>query len=295
ALGYTMVLPDQEKYSTTRSEMLNQLAYMLGGRAAEELVFHDPTTGAANDIEKATTVARAMVTQFGMTERLGAIRYGKEAGEVFLGRDMGHTRDYSEEIAAAIDEEVRSLIDHAHNEAFEILVDNRDVLDALVTELLEKETLNKEQVAAVFAALRLRPIRPAWTGSERRAPSPLPPVEVPARSGDPVRVGGSMLGAYGLPAPGGTYGEPLPGVGGPPSGSNGPYPNPAPSHSGSNGSSSTPGSSTSGSSAPGSSAPGPVPAGWDPAPSSADPTATPKPADPPNDAPGDAAPPGSGT
>ena len=87
-----MVLPDQEKYSRTRSEMLNQLAYMLGGRAAEELVFHDPTTGAANDIEKATSVARAMVTQYGMTERLGAIRYGQEQGEVFLGRDMGHTR-----------------------------------------------------------------------------------------------------------------------------------------------------------------------------------------------------------
>ncbi|MGB7981443.1 MAG: ATP-dependent zinc metalloprotease FtsH, partial [Candidatus Nanopelagicales bacterium] len=222
ALGYTMVLPDQEKYSTTRSEMLNQLAYMLGGRAAEELVFHDPTTGASNDIEKATAVARAMVTQFGMTERLGAIRYGKENGEVFLGRDMGHTRDYSEEIAAAIDEEVRSLIDHAHNEAFEILVDNRDVLDALVIELLEKETLNKEQVAAIFTQLRLRPLRPAWTGSQRRTPSDRPPVDVPPRLSAPVGAGSSMLGAYGLPAPGSTYGAPLPGIGAPPaSGSTG--------------------------------------------------------------------------
>ncbi len=204
ALGYTMVLPDQEKYSTTRSEMLNQLAYMLGGRAAEELVFHDPTTGASNDIEKATSVARAMVTQYGMTERLGAIQYGKESGEVFLGRDMGHSRDYSEDIAAVIDEEVRSLIDHAHNEAFEILVSNRDVLDALVVELLEKETLNKEDVARIFAALRPQPLRPAWTGSERRAPSDRPPVDVPARVGGPFEAG-SMLGAYGLPAPGGTY------------------------------------------------------------------------------------------
>jgi cell division protease FtsH len=227
ALGYTMVLPDQEKYSTTRSEMLNQLAYMLGGRAAEELVFHDPTTGASNDIEKATAVARAMVTQYGMTERLGAIRYGKENGEVFLGRDMGHTRDYSEEVAAAIDEEVRSLIDHAHNEAFEILVDNRDVLDRLVIELLEKETLNKEQVAAIFTELRLRPSRPAWTGSERRAPSDRPPVDVPERLGEPVPVGGSMLGAYGLPAPGGTYGSPIPGSYGPPA-PDGTYPNPLP-------------------------------------------------------------------
>ena len=215
ALGYTMVLPDQEKYSTTRSEMLNQLAYMLGGRAAEELVFHDPTTGAANDIEKATAVARAMVTQFGMTERLGAIRYGKENGEVFLGRDMGHTRDYSEEVAAAIDEEVRSLIDHAHNEAFETLVDNRDVLDRLVVELLEKETLNKEQVAEIVASLRRRPQRPAWTGSERRMPSDRPPVEVPARQPDAVGAGASILGAYGLPAPGSTYGAPLPGAAAP--------------------------------------------------------------------------------
>ncbi|HEX6888689.1 MAG TPA: ATP-dependent zinc metalloprotease FtsH [Candidatus Nanopelagicales bacterium] len=210
ALGYTMVLPDQDKYSTTRSEMLNQLAYMLGGRAAEELVFHDPTTGAANDIEKATAVARAMVTQYGMTERLGAIRYGKENGEVFLGRDMGHMRDYSEEVAGAIDEEVRGLIDQAHNEAFEILVDNRDVLDALVVELLAKETLNKEQVAEIFEPLRLRPKRPAWTGSERRTPSELPPVEVPPRTTEPVSAG-VQRGAYGLPAaPGSPYGMPAP-------------------------------------------------------------------------------------
>jgi cell division protease FtsH len=181
ALGYTMVLPDEEKYSTTRNEMLDQLAYMLGGRAAEEMVFHDPTTGAANDIEKATAVARAMVTQYGMTERLGAIRYGQDAGEVFLGRDMGHQRDYSEEIAAAIDEEVRSLIDAAHQDAYEILFDNREVLDHLVTELLDKETLDKAAVAEIFIPLRRRPARPAWTGSARRAPSSQAPVDFPIR------------------------------------------------------------------------------------------------------------------
>jgi cell division protease FtsH len=180
ALGYTMVLPDQEKYSTTRSQMLNQLAYMLGGRAAEELIFHDPTTGASNDIEKATGLARAMVTQFGMTERLGAIRYGQEQGEVFLGRDMGHARDYSEEVAGAIDEEVRSLIETAHQEAYEILVNNRDILDRLVLELLEKETLDKGEVEAVFADLRLRSPRPAWTGSTLRQPDVRGPVVAPA-------------------------------------------------------------------------------------------------------------------
>ncbi|MCH9815296.1 MAG: ATP-dependent zinc metalloprotease FtsH, partial [Actinomycetia bacterium] len=179
ALGYTMVLPDQEKYSTTRSEMLNQLAYMLGGRAAEELVYHDPTTGAANDIEKATSLARAMVTQYGMTERLGAIRYGKEEGEVFVGMESGHRREFSEDVAAAIDEEVRGLIEEAHQEAYDILVANRDVLDHLVLELLEKETLDKAQVKAIFEALDLREDRPAWTGSARRAPSARPPVLSP--------------------------------------------------------------------------------------------------------------------
>lgn len=179
ALGYTMVLPDQDKYSTTRSQMLNQIAYMLGGRAAEELIFHDPTTGAANDIEKATAVARAMVMQYGMTERLGAIRYGQEQGEVFLGRDMGHVRDYSEEIAAAIDEEVRSFIETAHQEAYDVLVDNRDVLDALVLALLERETLDKEEIEEIFRELRLREPRPAWTGSARRAPDFRGPIESP--------------------------------------------------------------------------------------------------------------------
>jgi len=177
ALGYTMVLPESDKYSQTRAEMLDQLAYMLGGRAAEELVFHDPTTGASNDIEKATAVARAMVTQYGMTERLGAIRYGQEQGEVFMGRDYGHTRDYSEDVAAAIDQEVRGFIDAAHHEAFEILVENRDVLDALVVELLEKETLDKEEIARIFEPLNRRPIRPAWTGSSRRTPSDRGPVQ----------------------------------------------------------------------------------------------------------------------
>jgi cell division protease FtsH len=180
ALGYTMVLPENDKYSTTRSEMQDQLAYMLGGRAAEEMVFHDPTTGASNDIEKATSVARKMVTQYGMTERLGAIKYGTESGgEVFMGRGTTTGQEYSEQIASAIDEEVRAFIDVAHHEAYEILVENRDVLDALVVELLEKETLNREEIATIFEPLKRRPGRPAWTGSARRSPSARPPVDVP--------------------------------------------------------------------------------------------------------------------
>jgi len=180
ALGYTMVLPEQDKYANTRSELVDQLAYMMGGRAAEELVFHDPTTGASNDIDKATNLARAMVTQYGMTERLGAIRLGSGDAEPFLGRDFGHTRDYSEDIAAIVDEEVSKLISNAHQEAFDILNENRAVLDDLVRALFERETLDRGEVAEVFAPLKLWPERPAWTGSEQRVPSNLPPVTPPA-------------------------------------------------------------------------------------------------------------------
>ncbi|HEY6682684.1 MAG TPA: ATP-dependent zinc metalloprotease FtsH, partial [Propionibacteriaceae bacterium] len=186
ALGYTMVLPEQDKYANTRSELLDQLAYMMGGRAAEELVFHDPTTGASNDIEKATTVARAMVTQYGMTERLGAIKLGSGDAEPFLGRDIGHGRDYSEEVAAIVDEEVSKLISTAHQEAFDILTENRDVLDDLVRALFENETLDRAAVAAVFQPLRLWPKRPAWTGSDERVPSMIPPVTPPPPPAIPV-------------------------------------------------------------------------------------------------------------
>jgi cell division protease FtsH len=179
ALGYTMVLPQDDKYSTTRNEMLDQLAYALGGRVAEELVFHDPTTGASNDIEKATGLARSMVTQHGMSERVGAIKLGRSSGEVFLGRDMGHERDYSEEVASVVDDEVRRLIEAAHDEAWEALVENRVVLDNLVTALLERETLNRADLSEIFADVVKRPERPIWLSSERRLVSDIPPVLSP--------------------------------------------------------------------------------------------------------------------
>src|SRR5690348_16712510 len=171
ALGYTMVMPTDDKYSTTRNEILDQLAYALGGRVAEELVFHDPTTGAANDIEKATSLARRMVTQFGMSERVGAFKLGQSQGEVFLGRDMGHQRDYSEEVAGVVDEEVRRFIEAGHDEAWEILVEHRQVLDDLVLALFEKETLNKDELAEVFRPVHKRPERPVWLSSTRRTVS----------------------------------------------------------------------------------------------------------------------------
>jgi len=181
ALGYTMVLPDDDKYSTTRNQLLDQLAYSLGGRAAEELIFHDPSTGASNDIEKATALARAMVTQYGMTEAIGAIKLGADASEPFMGRDYGHQRDYSESVAATVDAEIRKLIETAHQEAFDILVENRATLDAMVLQLLEKETLNKEEIAVIFAKVNSWPRRPSWTGSATRIPSQQPPVAVPAK------------------------------------------------------------------------------------------------------------------
>jgi cell division protease FtsH len=180
ALGYTMVLPEEDKYSQTRAELLDTLAYAMGGRAAEELVFHDPTTGASNDIEKATAIARAMVTQYGMSEKLGAVKFGQESGEVFLGRDMGHQRDYSEEIAAVVDTEVRTLVETAHHEAWEICVEYRDVLDELVLRLLDKETLNRDELAEIFAPVVKRPQRPHLTGNGRRPLSNQPPVLTPA-------------------------------------------------------------------------------------------------------------------
>ncbi len=187
ALGYTMVLPDEDRYATTRNQMLDQLAYSLGGRAAEELIFHDPTTGASNDIEKATNLARAMVTQYGMTEKIGAIKLGTSDSEPFLGRDYGHQRDYSENVAGIVDLEIHNLIENAHQEAFDILVANREILDSLVVELLERETLLKEDIEKIFKRVKKVKPRPAWTGSPGRIPSDKPPVNLsPAKPQKPV-------------------------------------------------------------------------------------------------------------
>jgi cell division protease FtsH len=176
ALGYTMVLPDEDKYSQSRSQLLDELAYTLGGRAAEELIFHDPTTGASNDIEKASALARAMVTQYGLSEKIGAIKLGSKDGEPFMGMNYGHQRDYSESVAAIVDQEVKSLIESAHLEAYEILENNRDVLDGLVKKLMDKETLEKEEILELFAKVTPRPARAAWTGSPLRKPSNRPAI-----------------------------------------------------------------------------------------------------------------------
>src|ERR1700761_971857 len=179
ALGYTAAAPAEDKFLVSRAEMMDQLAMLLGGRTAEELVFHEPTTGAANDIEKASEVARGMVTQYGMSERLGARKFGAGAREPFLGMERSHSRDYSEEIASAIDEEVRGLLEFAHDEAWSVLVEYREVLDNLVLQLLDKETLSRKQVLEVFATVQKRPLRGSYTGYGKRLPSDRPPVLTP--------------------------------------------------------------------------------------------------------------------
>jgi cell division protease FtsH len=185
ALGYTMVLPLEDKYSVTRNELQDQLAYAMGGRVAEEIVFHDPTTGASNDIEKATSIARKMVTEYGMTTDVGPVKLASSSGEVFMGRDMGHGRDYSERIAERIDQQVRELIEQAHNEAYQVLNANRDVLDRLALALLEHETLDHNQLEDIFRDLQKLPPRPQWLSSSERPVSPLPPVQIPRRSEQP--------------------------------------------------------------------------------------------------------------
>ncbi|MDR9396420.1 ATP-dependent zinc metalloprotease FtsH [Pontimonas sp.] len=181
ALGYTMVVPLDDKYSVTRNELLDQLTYAMGGRVAEEIVFRDPTTGASNDIDKATSIARRMVTEFGMSSDVGAVKLGQASGEVFLGRDMGHQRDYSDAVAERVDHEVRQLIDNAHKEAWKVLSDNRSVLDRLATELLEKETLNHLQLAEIFQGVKQLTKRPLWRSYQGRPQSTKPPVSVPEK------------------------------------------------------------------------------------------------------------------
>ena len=177
ALGYTQVMPQDDKYSTTRNELLDQLVYAMGGRAAEEIIFRDPTTGASNDIEKATATARKMVTDYGMTSAVGAVKLGTTESETVLGLNAT-SRDFSEQVAATVDTEVRSLLDAAHREAWEILTRNRAVLDKLAEELLSRETLLEKDLERIFEGVIKQPERPLWRSDES-----LPVVE-PAPASD---------------------------------------------------------------------------------------------------------------
>ena len=244
--GHALAVPEQDKDLMTRSEMIARLVMAMGGRAAEELVFHEPTTGASSDIDQATKIARAMVTEYGMSARLGAVRYGHEQGDPFLGRSMGAQAEYSTDVARDIDDEVRRLIEFAHTEAWSILSEYRDTLDVLATNLLEKETLTRKDLEKIFSDVVKRPRITAFNDWGERTPSDKPPVKTPGElamergepwpppqqaAPQPVPAGVAYQPApgYGQPHPAGTQpypqpGYPQPGYGSGPGQSGGTYP-----------------------------------------------------------------------
>ncbi|MEN9969975.1 MAG: hypothetical protein RLZZ229_183 [Actinomycetota bacterium] len=180
ALGYTMVLPLEDRYSVSRNQLLDQIAYAMGGRVAEEIVFHDPTTGASNDFEKATSIARQMVTQYGFSSTIGAVSFAG-GGEVFIGRDMAQAREYSEATAQQIDAEIRAILDAAHDEAYKALNLNRAVLDELAKQLMERETLNQEEIALIFKSVKKLPKRAQWLSKKSRPVSKRGPIAIPVK------------------------------------------------------------------------------------------------------------------
>src|SRR3712207_5902925 len=151
ALGYTMGLPTEDRYLQSKSEFEDKIAGMLGGNAAEKLIFGDTTTGSSNDIEKATTLARRMVTEFGMSEKLGPLAFGKRDELVFLGREIGEQRNYSDEVAKQIDEEVRAIIDRAYERAMDVLTTHKDKLVSLAEKLVAEETVDSEEFEKLFS------------------------------------------------------------------------------------------------------------------------------------------------
>ena len=155
AAGYTMPLPENDEMFNTKGKMLQDITTLLGGRVAEELIFNDITTGASNDIKRATGTARAMVMQYGMSDKLGLIAYGDEGDEVFIGRDLAHTRSYSEEVAKEIDQEVHAIIDKCHEDAREIITQHMDVLHKCAALLLEKEKVHREEFEALFTSEKI--------------------------------------------------------------------------------------------------------------------------------------------
>ena len=179
ALGYTAVMPTSDRYSQSRNQLLDQMAYAMGGRTAEEVVFHDPTTGASNDIEKATAIARKMVVEYGFSSKLGAVKWMDADQDSSGSLDSLQSRKFSNKTAEVIDEEVHKLIETAHTEAWQIINNNRDILDELVSKLLVKETLNEKELEQIFSKIRKAPERDLWLSNTDRPDSPIPPVEIP--------------------------------------------------------------------------------------------------------------------
>ena len=167
ALGYTISLPAEDKFLTTKSALMDQMAMTLGGRAAEELVFHEVTTGAANDIEKVTATSKHMVMRYGMSEKLGPRMLGRNHDMPFLGRDMGAEPDYSEEIAREIDDEIRRVIEEAHDRARKVLAEHMDELHKLSALLIERETIDKDQFERLLAGESSETVFPEPRGRAR--------------------------------------------------------------------------------------------------------------------------------
>ena len=209
--GYTMVVPTQDRNYQSRNELLDRLAYAMGGYAVEEGIFHDVTTGPSSDLQNATKIARTMVTQLGMSDVVGQVALASDQDEVFVGMQQGQGPRYSAETARLIDQEVRRLLDDSLDEAWAIIRDNRQVLDRLVEELLEKETLNEAQLADIFKDVKKRPKRPIWQSSADRPVFHDPmvgdaPGQLPADpDGSEQKAGGEPLSPLPpeLPQPGG--------------------------------------------------------------------------------------------
>ncbi|MGD9497791.1 MAG: cell division protein FtsH, partial [Armatimonadota bacterium] len=177
SLGYTISLPEDDRYITSRTEMLNRMTQALGGRAAEELVVGEIHTGAHQDLEVVSRIARAMVTEYGMSDELGPITYGRKTGPIFLGRDLAEERNYSEAVAEKIDAEVREMVDQCYARARSILQEHRKELDLLVEKLLEHETLDREDVEALIEHGKMAAELEAEERPEaQKAPGPEPVV-----------------------------------------------------------------------------------------------------------------------
>lgn len=149
-MGYTLNLPQEDRYLMTKHDLLDEMTVLLAGRAAEEIVFNEVTTGAQNDLERVTELARRMVCEFGMSERLGPVTLGRKAGPIFLGRDIVEDRNYSETVASEIDKEVRRIVEECYERAKKILQENRHALDAISQKLLEKETLDGDELDQIL-------------------------------------------------------------------------------------------------------------------------------------------------
>jgi len=201
ALGWTLALPTEDRYTHTKSELIDRLAMLLGGRTAEEIVFGDVTTGAADDIDKATEIARAMVTTYGMSDAVGPIALGAKQGEVFLGKEYGHEANYSDAVAHVIDSEVRTLVNDAHARAEAILTTYRSTLDKLADEMLEHETLGDQELQEIFGDIETW-VDPDPSGLEDAPPAPVEPVPpAPAPERAPVTATEAAPAQVAEPAP----------------------------------------------------------------------------------------------